>query len=97
MEQDMFANDPLAAAKINAPAMDEKTFVPLEHLTPNAKEVMDAGRELWRYYHQQPDANPNASLYDIRLHFQGYKTTKTGRVQMNTDSKDEQYTALITK
>ena len=97
MEQDMFANDPLAAAKINAPAMDEKTFVPLEHLTSDAKDVMDAGRELWRYYHQQPDANPNASLYDIRLHFQGYKTTKTGRVQMNTDSKDEQYTALITK
>lgn len=97
MEQDMFANDPLAAAKINAPAMDEKTFVPLEHLTSDAKDVMDAGRELWRYYHQQPDANPNASLYDIRLHFQGYKTTKTGKVQMNTDSKDEQYTALITK
>lgn len=57
---------------------------------------MDAGRELWRYYHSQPDANPNASLYDIRLHFQGYKTTKTGKVQMNTESDDEQYTVLIT-
>ena len=97
MEQDMFATEPLAAAKIQAPIADEKEFVPLENLTPEAKAVMDAGRELWRYYHQQPDANPNASLYDIRLHFQGCKTTKTGKVQMNTDSKDEQYTALITK
>lgn len=97
MEQDMFATEPLAAAKIQAPIADEKEFVPLENLTPEAKAVMDAGRELWRYYHQQPDANPNASLYDIRLHFQDCKTTKTGKVQMNTDSKDEQYTALITK
>ncbi len=97
MEQNMFANEPLAAAKIQAPVADEKEFVPLENLTPEAKAVMGAGRELWRYYHQQPDANPNASLYDIRLHFQGCKTTKTGKVQMNTDSKDEQYTPLIIK
>lgn len=32
-----------------------------------AQAVMDAGRELWRYYHAQPDANPNAALYDIRV------------------------------
>ena len=93
----MFEAEPLAVAKIQAPATDGKNFIPLEHLTPESKAVMDAGRELWRYYHRQPDANSNASLYDIRLHFQGYKTTKTGKVQMNTDSKDEHYTALITK
>lgn len=40
--------------------------------------------------------NPNASLYDIRLHFQGYKTTKGGKVQMNTESSDTKYTELIT-
>ena len=97
IEQDMFEAEPLAVAKIQAPATDGKNFIPLEHLTPESKAVMDAGRELWRNYHRQPDANSNASLYDIRLHFQGYKTTKTGKVQMNTDSKDEHYTALITK
>ena len=61
-----------------------------------AQAVMDAGRELWRYYNQQPDANPNASFYDIRLYFQGTKTTKSGKVQMNTESKDDTYTQLIT-
>ena len=68
-----------------------------EHLTfsPEALAVMDAGRELWRYYQRQPNANPNASFYDIRLHFQGTKTTKNGKVQMNTESQDETYTALI--
>lgn len=61
-----------------------------------AQAVMDAGRELWRYYHKQPNANPNAAFYDIRLHFQGTKTTKSGKVQMNTESEDPTYTALIT-
>lgn len=67
-------------------------------LSEEAKSVMDAGRELWRYYHQQPIAKerPNASLYDIRLYFQGTKTTKSGKVQMNTESEDTKYTALIT-
>lgn len=60
-----------------------------------AKAVMDAGKELWRYYHKQPNANPNASFYDIRLYFQGTKTTKNGKVQMNTESDDLIYTALI--
>ena len=58
---------------------------------------MDAGRELWRYYHQQPIAKekPNASFYDIRLYFQGTKTTKSGKKQMNTESDDQTYSALI--
>jgi len=57
--------------------------------------VMDAGRALWRYYHAQPAANPDASFYDIRLHFQGTKTTASGKVQMNPDSADAHYTELI--
>ena len=66
-------------------------------LSPEAQAVMDAGRELWRYYHSQPIArqNPNASFYDIRLYFQGIKTTKSGKQQMNTESKDATYTRLL--
>lgn len=60
-----------------------------------AQAVMDAGRELWKYYHKQPNANPDASFYDIRLHFQGTKITTKGKEQMRSDSTDEQYTLLI--
>lgn len=64
--------------------------------SPEAQAVMDAGKELWRYYHKQPNANPNASFYDIRLYFQGTKTNKSGKVQMNIESQDATYTELIT-
>ena len=60
-----------------------------------AQAVMDAGRELWRYYHAQPNANPNASFYDIRLYFQGSTTDAKGKVRMNSESADAKYTALI--
>jgi len=56
-----------------------------------AKAVFDAGRELWRYYHSQPDCNVNASLYDIREYFQG--RNKQGK--MNNKSGDEAYMTLI--
>jgi hypothetical protein len=56
-----------------------------------ARAVFDAGRALWRYYHVQPDINVNASLYDIRKHFQG--RNDAGR--MNARSDDATYTALI--
>ncbi len=60
--------------------------------------MFKAGRELWRYYHSQPDGglNPidvNAGLYDIREYFQGRNTQ--GR--MNAKSEDETYTKLIGK
>ncbi|MBR0099064.1 MAG: hypothetical protein IJP90_05050, partial [Treponema sp.] len=55
-----------------------------------AQDVYDAGLELWKYYHTQPKANPDASFYDIRKFFQG--ETK-GR--MNPSSDDETYTELI--
>ncbi|MBQ6064729.1 MAG: hypothetical protein IJK87_14070 [Prevotella sp.] len=64
-------------------------------LSPEAEAVMAAGRALYRYYHRQPHANPNASFYDIRLHFQGTKTTRSGKMQMNADSPDTTYTALL--
>ncbi len=65
------------------------------HLSPEAQAVMDAGRELWRYYHEQEGANPNASFYDIRLHFQGTTKDAKGKERMNSDSPDAKYTELL--
>ena len=56
-----------------------------------SQAVFVAGRELWRYYHQQPNSNPNASFYDIRVHFQGRDSSG----KMNKDSKDEKYNQFI--
>ena len=64
-------------------------------ISPAARAVLDAGRELWRYYHAQPGANPNASYYDIRKHFQGMKKTASGKEQMNATSGDERYNTLL--
>ena len=65
--------------------------------TPQATAVMDAGRELWRYYHSMVDSNPNASLYDIKMYFQGTKVLKNGKIQMKNDSDDVKYTQLFNK
>ena len=62
---------------------------------PAARAVIDAGRELWRYYHAQPGALADAALYDIKMHFQGTKVTKSGKVQMAAESTDATYTALM--
>ena len=64
-------------------------------LSDVAWAVLEAGRELWRYYHAQPKANPNASCYDIRRHFQGMKKTASGKEQMNATSDDERYSELL--
>ena len=63
----------------------------ISHFSPAARSVLDAGRDLWRYYHAQPDANPNASYYDIRAHFQGCKPNGV----MNAKSNDATYNALL--
>ena len=57
----------------------------------DAAVVFDAGRELWKYYHKQPNCNVNASLYDIREHFQGINDAG----KMNNKSTDETYMKLI--
>ena len=59
--------------------------------TAESQAVMDAGRELWRYYHTMPDANPNASLYDIKEYFQG----RDSKGKMNAKSDDKQYAELL--
>jgi hypothetical protein len=56
-----------------------------------AKNVFKAGKELWKYYHAQPNCNVNASLYDIREHFQG----RNAQGKMNNKSNDETYNKLI--
>jgi len=56
-----------------------------------AKNVFDAGRELWKYYHSQPNVNVNASFYDIRAHFQG----RNAKGRMNSKSDDKTYMELI--
>ena len=85
----------------------EKSFVPTEPLvfSPEATAVFDAGRELWRYYHAQPDANPDASYYDIREHFQGRSVPGRGnsatsdqnlrKGRMNSRSEDAEYNRLL--
>ena len=60
-------------------------------ISAEALAVLDAGRELWRYYHAQSNANPNASYYDIRKFFQGVKVDAKGKEKMNATSADEVY------
>lgn len=63
---------------------------PLE-FSKEATAVFDAGRELWKYYHSCPNAEPNASLYDIREYFQG----RNEKGRMNAKSDDTHYMELI--
>ncbi len=44
-----------------------------------------------KYYHSQENINVNASLYDIREHFQG----RNDKGRMNARSTDAHYTELI--
>lgn len=71
-------------------ANSEKQNTPLV-FSNEAKAVFDAGRKLWRYYHSQPDSNPNASYYDIREYFQG----RNQNGKMKNKSDDKKYMALL--
>ena len=92
---------PFTEAEVDAKERFESHFMsdylrPLrENLSSAARAVLDAGRELWRYYHAQPGSNPNASFYDIRLHFQGSTIDSRGKVRMNSASADETYASLL--
>jgi hypothetical protein len=61
-----------------------------------AQVVMNAGKELWKYYHAKIKENGaapvNASFYDIREYFQGRNNKGT----MKTKSDDETYNTLLT-
>ena len=56
-----------------------------------AQDVLETGKALWKYYHSQPDSNPDASFYDIREYFQG----RNEQGKMNKTSEDENYNILI--
>jgi len=56
-----------------------------------ATAVFNSGLELWKHYHSQDNVNVNASLYDIKLHFQG----RNDKGRMNAKSTDEKYTELM--
>lgn len=58
-----------------------------------AQAVMDAARELWRYYHLHPDSTPDASLYDIKDYFQG----RNERGIMKSASMDDGYTERMSR
>lgn len=58
-----------------------------------AKSVLKRGLDLWKYYHTMEEANPNASLYDIKEFFQG----RNDKGKMNATSEDPVYTDLLTK
>lgn len=64
------------------------------NFSEEAKTVLEAGKELYKYYYSKPhvtkEAN-NASFYDIRASFQGIGSSG----KMNNSSTDEKYNALI--
>lgn len=65
----------------------------IREFSEEARAVFDAGRELWKYYHIQPNVNVNASLYDIREYFQG----RNDKGKMNSKSDDNAYMLLISE
>ncbi len=68
---------------------EAQTDAPLE-FSEVAQNVLDAGKELWKYYQKQDKYNVNGSLYDIRANFKG----RDEQGKMKTKSMDEKYTAL---
>jgi hypothetical protein len=70
-------------------------FLKERKLGAEAAAVLDAGRELWKYYHLTTKnikpADVNASFYDIRSYFQGHNEKR----KMNNTSNDELYSRLI--
>jgi hypothetical protein len=70
-------------------------FIKGKTFSPEALEVLNSGRELWKYYHSKiaghRNAKTDASFYDIREFFQGRSATGT----MKQKSNDDTYNALI--
>ncbi|MGT0085754.1 hypothetical protein [Helicobacter pylori] len=73
----------------------KKERKPLE-FSETALSVLNAGREIYRYYHAQDftnhDYNTNASLYDIKEFFQGRNAQ--GKLNLPAKAKDEHYKQL---
>lgn len=69
---------------------EKGAFQVLVHLSAEARAVYEAGKALWRHYHSQPDAKPDASLYDIRAYFQG----RDAQGKVKPTSEDNTYRRL---
>ena len=73
----------------------ESSFIPTKPLifSDEAKEVLQAGKELFKHYHTQAkdskDYNANAALYDIKAHFQGFNDK--GKMNSPQKAKDVAY------
>ncbi|MFZ4671816.1 MAG: hypothetical protein ACOYLT_07365 [Flavobacterium sp.] len=96
--EDLFTNEVVIPTKEESHNISNKCDSSVVGMTnqpllfsEEATAVFDAGRELWKYYHAQHDINVNASLYDIRAHFQG----RNEKGRMNTKSDDAHYMTLI--
>ncbi|MDR2601918.1 MAG: hypothetical protein LBC53_05650 [Spirochaetaceae bacterium] len=90
---------PYAEKQVDAKEKFESNFMSEflkgKTFSTEAQTILDAGRELWKYYHAKikndKTASVNASFYDIREYFQGRNENGT----MNAKSADETYNALI--
>ncbi|EPF0813650.1 hypothetical protein ACSQD0_000610 [Campylobacter upsaliensis] len=73
----------------------EDTFIPTKPLefSREAKEVFKAAKELFKHYHEQAkdetNYTPNAALYDIKAHFQGFNDK--GKMNSPQKADDEYY------
>lgn len=76
-------------------AEEAAAAVPFDNLSLEAEAVLEAGKEIWKYYMSKPGISANASFLDIRAFFQGYKTTDKGKRMMNSSSSDATYTDLL--
>ena len=69
-------------------------FLKGREFSPEAKDVFEAWKKLWTYYHENcnnSDYTANASLYEIREYFQW----RNDKWKMNNKSDDEKYNELI--
>ena len=69
-------------------------FLKGREFSPEAKDVFEAWKKLWTYYHENcsnSDYTADASLYDIREYFQW----RNDKWKMNNKSDDEKYMELI--
>jgi hypothetical protein len=83
-------------AKDNFKSDFMSNFIKYKEFSKEAKNTINAGKELWKYYHSKITGNDkaiiDASFYDIREFFQGRSKVK-GTMKQKSD--DETYNTLI--
>jgi len=71
--------------------VDEFVFDGSLSFSDVANDILNDGKVLWEYYQKQPKINVNASLYEIKEHFQG----RDANGKMNKTSQDAHYNDLM--